>query len=260
MVGIWSPEETERIVGGNVNDGGHAHERIAGVSLQRLVGECANLAKLLASSSLLLSSSLSSRLTSRVPTIRYGRTGIRMPIVSLGCMRFQQTWNSASVSTPDQVNAGCQDNLLRILRHAVRCGIVHVKTARAYGCSKLQIGIALRALFEEGTCRREDLIVQTKGVISSTLTMGEYKLQILKQIECLGLDYVDLFSVHGVNMADHVDWLFRRGEERGGNLIDAVRELRDMGRVQWIRFLTHAPAHVIRGIIKTDAFNYVNRE
>ena len=250
---IWSDEEMERILDDD-DDGefspGRRRAAVAGASLRRLAAECADLADLLDPSSP----------SKEVPTVRYGRTGIRMPIVSLGCMRFQQTWNGAAVSSPEQVDGECQDNLVRILRHAVRCGVRHIETAKAYGCSELQLGLALRTLFDEGTCSREDLIVQTKGVISSSTTKDEYRMQILEQIGRLGLDYVDLFSVHGVNTDDHCDWLFHRGEDNGGNLIEAVRELRDEGKLRWIGFSTHAPAHVIRRVIKTNAFDYVNRE
>jgi hypothetical protein len=31
----------------------------------------------------------------KVPKVRFGKTGIDMPVLTLGCMRFQQTWNGA---------------------------------------------------------------------------------------------------------------------------------------------------------------------
>ena len=70
------------------------------------------------------------------------------------------------------------------------------------------------------------------------------------------MDYVDLFSVHGLNTDDHLDWLFNHGEK--GNLIDAVRELKKEGKIRWIGFSTHAPAHIIKKAIETDAFDYLN--
>lgn len=262
MMDVWSDEEMERILGHN--DGGSPPRRraaVAGASLRRLAAECSDLAGLLIGPESSESSSSSPEdEKKKVPTVRYGRTGLQMPIVSLGCMRFQQTWNGSAVSSPDLVDAECQDNLVRILRHAVRCGVYHIETAKAYGCSELQLGLALKTLFDDGTCSREDLIVQTKGGISSSTTRLEYRMQILEQIERLGLEYVDLFSVHGVNTDDHCDWLFEGGENGRGNLIEALRELRDEGKVRWIGFSTHAPAHVIKRVIETDAFDYVNRE
>ena len=36
------------------------------------------------------------------------------------------------------------------------------------------------------------------------------------------------------------------------------RELKEEGKVRWIGFSTHAPAHIIKQTIETDAFDYVN--
>jgi predicted aldo/keto reductase-like oxidoreductase len=84
-----------------------------------------------------------------------------MPIVTLGCMRFQQQWG-ASISQMNQVYTDCQDNLLSILRQALAYGINHIETARGYGCSELQLGVALKQLMMTGEVKREDLIIQTK--------------------------------------------------------------------------------------------------
>ena len=130
--------------------------------------------------------------------------------------------------------------------------------AQGYGCSELQIGLALKVLFEEGVCKREDLIIQTKGGISASTSKSDYKSSIIQQIKRLGLDYVDLFSVHGLNTADHYEWLFNHGDK--GNLIEALQELREEGKIRHIGFSTHAPAHIIQKAIKSDAFDYLNRE
>lgn len=181
-------------------------EDVTNASLDRLVKECTSLANLLTT-------------PASVPKVRYGRTNIQMPIVSLGCMRFQQSWNRGGkpITKMEQIEDECQENLVNILRHAIHCGVNHIETALGYGCSELQIGQALKVLFEEGVVKREDLIIQTKGFISSSMTKNDFKLSIVQQIDRLGMGYVDLFSVHGLNTQDHLDWLFDH------NLIDAVR-------------------------------------
>ena len=225
-------------------------------SLQLLVQECEALAKLLSSSSDDSATAL------KCPTVRYGRTELQMPIVSLGCMRFQQSWNRGGhkpIKSSDQIDKECQDNLVNIIKYALHCGVNHIETAQGYGCSELQIGMALRKLFDEGVCTRKDLIIQTKGGISSSTTKDGYKSSILQQIERLGVDYLDLFSVHGLNTDDHYTWLFNRDDDDPkGNLIDALKELREEGKVRHIGFSTHAPAHVIKKAIESDAFDYLN--
>ncbi|KAL7531680.1 hypothetical protein ACHAXR_004172, partial [Thalassiosira sp. AJA248-18] len=243
LMDIWSSEEEEIII----DIGSEVDRKMkTDASLQRLVRECKDLAQMLTSP------------TAKVPTVRYGRTGIQMPIVTLGCMRFQQSWNHGGkpIKSPEQLDQECQDNLVNILRHAIHCGVNHIETAQGYGCSEMQIGLALKTLFEEGVCRREDLIIQTKGGISSSTSKSDFKSSILQQIKRLGVDYIDLFSVHGLNTDDHYDWLFDHGEK--GNLIEAVRELREAGKIRWIGFSTHAPAHVTKRAIESDAFDYLN--
>ena len=178
-------------------------------SLDRLVKECTSLANLLST-------------PVQVPKVRYGRTGIQMPIVTLGCMRFQQSWNRGGtpVTSMEQVETECQENLVNILRHAIHCGVNHIETALGYGCSEMQIGEALKVLFAEGV-KRQDLIIQTKGGITSKTSKSDYKSSIVQQIDRLGVGYVDLFSVHGLNTQDHLDWLFNNGEK--GDLMDALR-------------------------------------
>lgn len=173
---------------------------------------------------------------------------------------FQQSWNRGGkpIKSPDQLEKECQDNLVNILRHAINCGVTHIETALGYGCSEMQIGLALKVLFDEGFCKREDLIIQTKGGISESTSKSDYKASICEQLKRLGLDYVDLFSVHGLNTNDHYEWLFNHGEK--GDLIDALRELREEGKIRWIGFSTHAPSHVIKRAIESDAFDYVNSE
>eukprot|EP00581_Thalassiosira_minuscula_P012620 CAMPEP_0183732296 /NCGR_PEP_ID=MMETSP0737-20130205/38101_1 /TAXON_ID=385413 /ORGANISM="Thalassiosira miniscula, Strain CCMP1093" /LENGTH=654 /DNA_ID=CAMNT_0025965273 /DNA_START=28 /DNA_END=1992 /DNA_ORIENTATION=+ len=240
LMDIWSEEEEDEFIGTKLERKARTDD-----NLQRLVKECQDLAKVLSS-------------PVKVPTVRYGRTELQMPIVTLGCMRFQQSWNRGGtpITTPEQIEKECQDNLVKIIKHALHCGVNHIETAQGYGCSEMQIGMALKTLFDEGVCKREDLIIQTKGGISSSTSKSDYKSQILGQIKGLGLDYVDLFSVHGLNADDHYDWLFHHGEK--GNLIDALRELRAEGKIRWIGFSTHAPAHVIERAIESDAFDYLN--
>ena len=240
--GIWSADEAEEV-------GNEVDRKIkSDASLQLLVQECKSLAKLLTSEDG----------TMKCPTVRYGRTELQMPIVSLGCMRFQQSWNRGGkpVKTAAQIEQDCQDNLVNIIKHSLHCGVNHIETAQGYGCSELQIGMALKQLFAEGVCKREDLIIQTKGGISSSTKKSDYKSSILQQIERLGVGYLDLFAVHGLNTDDHYNWLFDNGDK--GNLIDAVKELQAEGKIRHIGFSTHAPSHIIKKAIETDVFDYLN--
>ena len=75
-----------------------------------------------------------------IPTRRFGRTELPMPVLSLGGMRFQQSWSDLAA---DAIEAESQRNLEATLAAAVAAGFHHVETARYYGTSELQLGPAL---------------------------------------------------------------------------------------------------------------------
>jgi len=189
----------------------------------------------------------------KVPTVRFGKTELEMPILSLGCMRFQQAWGT-KIETMDDVTPECQQNLINILKYASALGVSHIETARGYGSSELQIGEALRTLFEGGELRREDLIIQTKVPLKPTA--AEFRDVIERSFRELQLDYVDLLGLHGLNLDVQYDLLFNNGAN--GNLIDVVHEYMAMGKIRHLGFSTHARPELIRRFVETGEFEYVN--
>jgi len=203
-----------------------------------------------------LATILEGKTTLKVPTVRFGKTELQMPIVTLGCMRFQQSWNRGKADTVldiSQVKDDCQENLVEILRYAYQCGVRHIETAKGYGSSQLQLGFALKQLFDSGEIKREDLIIQTKLPVGST--PAAYRDQILASIKLLQLDYIDLFGVHGVNFQSDYDTLF---DNPKGNSCEALTELKQKGKIRHVGFSTHGPAKFIRKVIETDFFDYIN--
>lgn len=217
-------------------------------ALKLLVEECTTMAAI-----------LSGKETRKVPTVRYGKTELQMPIVTLGCMRFQQSWNRSGepVTKIEQVEQACQDNLVDILKHAINTGVNHIETAQGYGCSEMQMGYAFEKLFKEKFCKREDLIIQTKHGVNLDMTIKSFKNKIITQLQRLKIKYVDLFSVHGLNNEDGLKALFDNDPEKG-NLITALHELKAEGKIRHIGFSTHGSADLIQKAIETDAFAYLN--
>ena len=187
----------------------------------------------------------------KVPKVRFGKTGIQMPIVSLGCMRFQQQWGD-KVKTMNLVYSDCQDNLLEILKRALHFGINHIETARTYGSSELQLGCALKQLFNTSTVKREDLIIQSKVPVKAD--PEEFRATIEMTFKNLQVDYLDLFAFHGLNGEWQWDWLF------GGdvNCWTVIQEYKEAGKVRHIGFSTHGPTDFINKLIETEKFEYVN--
>ena len=190
----------------------------------------------------------------KVPKVRFGKTELQMPIVTLGCMRFQQQWNAANAPTMNKVYSECQDNLATILKRAILdYGINHIETAIAYGTSEMQLGVALKQLFITGQVRREDLIIQTKVNIKED--PKEFRSLLEKSFNNLQVDYLDLFAFHGFNGAWQWDWMFR---DRSDNCWNVVEEYRKAGKIRFVGFSTHGPTELISRAIETDKFDYLN--
>ena len=190
----------------------------------------------------------------KVPTVRFGKTNIQMPIITLGCMRFQQEWGPR-ITHMNQVGSDCQDNLVAILHQAiVQYGMVHIETARGYGCSELQLGVALQQLYKTtSSLKRSDLILQTK--IPPNPDPVSFREAIELSMKHLQVDYVDLFAFHGMNFEEQYEWVFG---QNGNNCLSIVQEYMAAGKIRHLGFSTHGSTEFITKCIQTDVFEYVN--
>ena len=173
---------------------------------------------------------------------RFGRTGLSMPVFSCGGMRYQHKWQDVA---PGEIPIDGQANVEACIERALSLGINHIETARGYGTSEMQLGRILPRL------PRDKMIVQTK--VSPMADPAEFRATFEKSMAYLGLDHVDLFSLHGVNTRELLEWAIRPG----GCLAEA-RKLQREGRVRFIGFSTHATTDIILDAIETGEFDYVN--
>jgi predicted aldo/keto reductase-like oxidoreductase len=177
-----------------------------------------------------------------LPTRRFGRTELQMPLLSLGGMRFQQSWTDL----PEQeIQPSSQNNLTATLERAVRCGFHHVETARHYGSSERQLGWALP------TVPDPQRILQSK--VPPRENTAEFEDQLKLTFQRLGCDRLDLLAIHGINLPRHIDQTLRPG-----GCMDVVRRWQKAGRIGHVGFSTHGPTDLITAAIKTGAFDYVN--
>ena len=173
---------------------------------------------------------------------RFGRTELKMPVLSCGGMRYQFKWEDVP---PAEIPAEGQENLEATVRRALELGINHIETARGYGTSEMQLGRILPNL------PRDRMIVQTK--VSPKETVKEFLETFETSMRYLGLDYVDLLALHGINNRQLLDWALRKG-----GCVEAARQLQRQGRVRFVGFSTHATTDIILDAVKSDAFDYVN--
>ena len=173
---------------------------------------------------------------------RFGRTELQMPVFSCGGMRYQYKWQDV---TPEEIPTDNQENLEAVIRRSVELGINHIETARGYGTSEMQLGKILPQF------PREKLIVQTK--VSPVADPQKFRKTFEKSLAYLQLDYVDLFSLHGINNAE--TWNDSICE---GGCLEVARQLQFEGKIKFIGFSTHGPTNIILQAINSNQFDYVN--
>lgn len=173
---------------------------------------------------------------------RFGRTELKMPVVSCGGMRYQYKWQDVK---PKEIPPDNQANLEATILRALELGVNHIETARGYGTSEMQLGNILPRL------PREKMIVQTK--VSPKPTVKEFLKTFDTSMKYLRLDYVDLLALHGINNRELLDFSLRKG-----GCLEAARKLQKQGRCRFVGFSTHATTDVILEAVNSGEFDYIN--
>ncbi len=165
-----------------------------------------------------------------------------MPVISCGGMRYQYKWQDVPM---EEVPKEGQANVEATLHRALELGINHIETARGYGSSEMQLGQILPKL------PRDRMIVQTK--VAPETNARDFLNTFERSMNYLGLDHVDLFSLHGINERQHLEWSLGKN-----GCIAAARQLQREGRVRFVGFSTHATSDIILDAVNTGEFDYVN--
>ena len=174
-----------------------------------------------------------------------------MPVLSLGGMRFQQSWTDLEA---DRIGAESQDNLRATLERAVAAGFHHIETARHYGTSERQLGWLLPEVADPAR------ILQTK--VPPHADPAVFEAELATSFARLGLEAdaaggpgrrLDLLAIHGINRSEHLEQTLRPG-----GCLEVVRRWQAEGRIGSVGFSTHAPLPLILEAIASDVFDYVN--
>lgn len=176
---------------------------------------------------------------------RFGRTGLAVPVFSLGLMRLMQGWQDTGLEPIDPAG---QATLDQVVETALAHGINHLETARAYGSCERQLGLVLRRL------KRADYILQTK--VQPTNHPAEFETAVRDSLQRLGVERIDLLAIHGVN-----DYRSLWQTCRPGGCLAVARRLQKEGRVGWVGFSGHADTDVLQAAIRHQedgGFDYLN--
>jgi len=169
-----------------------------------------------------------------------------MPVLSLGGMRFQQSWSDLAA---EAIEASSQDNLRDLLEASIAAGLHHIETARHYGSSERQLGALLADLADP------QRILQTK--VPPQADGAAFEAELRTSMARLDLDAdrgrLDLLAIHGLNTPQLLEQTLRPG-----GCLEVAERWRDEGRIGAIGFSTHGPLPLILEAIESDRFAYIN--
>ena len=164
---------------------------------------------------------------SSLPTRPFGKTGLHIPIVAIGC--GNRLW--AAYKAEDQAVAA--------LNLAFDCGIRYFDTAQGYGDGKSEtwVGIANKS-------RRSEVVLASK---TGARAFDEVLARCDESLKRLQTDHLDVLHIHGLNYEDDLDQLEKLGTVR------ALRRLRDQKIVRFIGVSSHSdPATLAKALERYD--------
>ncbi len=164
-----------------------------------------------------------------IPTRPLGKTGIEVPIFSLG--------GESLLKLEDK-----KDEAIELIQLAYQMGIKYFDTAMDYYPSELRLGEALKEV-------RKDVVIATKT--DERTREGAWN-DLQKSLENLKTDYIDIWQVHHVDHEDELKTLF--GPD---GAITAFKEAKKQGLVKHIGITGHYDPVPIMKAIKEFKFDTV---
>ena len=141
---------------------------------------------------------------------KLGNTGIMLPELCYGCTaQFGK-----NIFGKEGIR---EEQAFSLVKAALESGITFFDTGFNYGSAEERLGRCLSDILKDGTIKREDIIIQTKGceILNNDGTYGSrcYSAEWIKRsieisLERLKLDYLDLFALHGAKPEVLSDELF----------------------------------------------------
>ncbi len=165
-----------------------------------------------------------------------------MPALSLGGMRFQKSWEDLYW---EKISLEEQEKVEIVVNRGAELGFHHIETARHYGTSELQLGVAIDNIHDS------ERLLQSKVPPNEDPRAFEVELEL--SFERLRCKRLDLLAIHGINLPKHLEQTLRTG-----GCLEVVRKWQDQGRIGHVGFSTHGTTELIVEAIETNAFDYVN--
>lgn len=170
-----------------------------------------------------------------LPTVAFGKTGVRIPRISIGLgSRF------CAVSDEDEAQ--------EILAYALDNGIYYWDTANSYMNRNLGV-VSEERIGKVLKNRRKEVFLSTKIAAREP---DEAQRQVEASLNRLQTDYLDNLMIHSVSTVEDVDGLSRKG-----GIIDMVTRLKEEGVTRNIGFSGHSNAGAMKLMMDRGDFDDV---
>lgn len=154
--------------------------------------------------------------SSPLPTRRLGRTGLEVPILSLGGHHLGR--------------AATEADARRLVETAIEEGVRFFDNAESYhrGRSERWLGAAIRDV-------RSDVLVMTKTFALADRSAESARRHLEGSLERLGTNYLDVWQLHSTRSAADVDRAFAPG-----GAMEYIMRAREEGLVRYVGVTGHA--------------------
>ncbi|MCL1858749.1 MAG: aldo/keto reductase [Oscillospiraceae bacterium] len=143
--------------------------------------------------------------------VHFGKTGLFVSKIAFGGIPIQR------LSVADAVE---------VVRGVISLGVNFIDTANGYTDSEEKIGIAIKGR------PRESLVIASKSGARDKKTFLEH---VDLSLSRLGVDYIDIYQLHGVSSVETYNAVFDDGGAYEG-LVEAIRQ----GKVRFPAFSSHS--------------------
>lgn len=164
------------------------------------------------------------------PTRVLGRTGVRTPILGVGC---GMSWWGAFKE---------EKRALEALELAAKLGITYFDTGQAYGDGKSEswIGKVLKHM-------RKDILIATKITVRDPDEAMRETERCLRRLET---DQLDILHIHNLGGRDDLAKI-----EAKGGLVDVAHRLRDQKVTRFIGITSHTDPEVLKTALERHDFD-----
>jgi L-galactose dehydrogenase len=147
-----------------------------------------------------------------LPVVELGRTGMVVTAAGLGCGGHSRLGQRQGASFDESVT---------IVRRAIDLGVTFIDTARAYGTEEI-VGAGVHG-------HRDAVVISSKSQAARDgvgIQARELRESVALSLTRLGTDYIDVFHLHGVPLAQ-----YRHCRDE---LVPELFALRDEGKIRFL--------------------------